>query len=217
MKTCLGYLRACAFASVLVLASQPVSAVVLSLEPDVAAVGVGDPLAVSLVVDGLTAGGPDSLGDFDVDVAFDPAALSFTGLTLGASLGDPGLFEALDFSQGDLGGGRVNVAESSLLEADSASCVLCVAPFLDELQGSRFTLATLTFDVALLAPGATTAISIDAVNALGDAFGQPLPLDAARGAVVTGTQPPVAVSAPGTLLLLAGGLGLLVGRRPRHG
>lgn len=213
MKIIPGTLRVLTAAALLGLAAQPAAAVVLSLEPDAALVGVGDPLSVSLVVDGLTSGGPDSLGAFDVDLRYDPTALSFTGLTLGTGLGDVDLFEALDFSLGDLGGGRVNIAELSLLEADAVSCFLCFGPFLDDIQGSRFSLATLTFAVDSLAPGATTSLIIDSVNALGDGFGLPLPLDAALGATVTGAEPAAEVPAPGTLLLLAGGLAALARRR----
>ncbi len=148
----------------------------------------------------------------------DPAALSFTGLTLGTGLGDVNLFEALDLSVGDLGGGLINVAESSLLEADPVTCFLCLSPFLDDIQGSRFALATLTFDVGALAPGATTLLGIERVNDMRDAFGLPLPVDAAFGAIVTGAQPPAGVVAtPGTLMLLVGGLAALYRRRAGHG
>jgi hypothetical protein len=179
---------------ILALTSTRVSAIVLGLEPASQNAVPGDPVSLDLVVSGLGAGGPDSLGDFDIDIFFDTSALSFTGYSLGAGLGDIGLFEAIDFSFGDLGGGMVNLAEVSLL-----------LPFeLDTLQAASFTLATLDFHVDVLAPGSQTPVDIYTVWAVGDGFGQALSVDGTNDAVVR--NPAAEMPEPTTLSLIALGL-----------
>jgi hypothetical protein len=50
--------------------AMQVSAVTLSLEPASSTVGVGDSLSLDLVIAGLGDYSSDSLGDFDIDIAF---------------------------------------------------------------------------------------------------------------------------------------------------
>jgi hypothetical protein len=91
-------------------------------------------------------------------LGFDPGALSFLGYDLGSFLGDLGLVEAVDYSWGDVGGGTVNLAEVSLL--DAASCVSCIPPYLDDIQPDTFVLATLDFLVDTLPPGTSTDVFV---------------------------------------------------------
>lgn len=200
--------------ALLALVAMPASALILSLQPTVQTAVPTDNISLDLVVSGLNAGGPDSLGAFDLDIGFDAAALTFQGYSLGASLGDIGLGEAFDFSFGDLGGGLVNLAEVSLLEADSGSCFFCFSPFLDDIQSDTFTLATLDFSVDVLAVGSSTSVFFDTVYALGDGFGLALGLDGISNAVIE--NPRASVPEPTTLALMALGLiGVGVVRRRR--
>ena len=188
-------------------------AVTLSLEPVATVAGPGDTVSLDLWIDGLTPGGPDSLSGFDIDIGFDPSRLSFSGYELGLGLGDISSFEAIDLSFGVFGGGFVNVAEISLLEADSASCFFCIPPFLDDIQSGTFVLATLDFSSNVLS-GDSTIVSITNVLSLSDGFGQPLTLDSTAGATISN---PAAVPEPDTWLLFVVGLGALVAVRRRLG
>lgn len=199
-------------AAVLGLTAIPASAAFLSLQPTIQSAVPTDSISLSLVISGLNAGGPDSLGDFDIDIGFDSGALSFQGYSLGASLGDIGLFEALDFSLGNLGGGKINLAEVSLLEADAGSCIFCSGPYLDDIQSDSFILATLDFTVDVLAVGSSTAVFFDSVFALGDGFGNELSVSGLTNAVIN--NPMVSVPEPTTLALMALGI-ISVTRRRR--
>lgn len=200
-------------AAVLALAAMPASAVMLSLQPTVQSAVPTDNISLNLVISGLNANGPDSLGDFDIDIGFDTSALSFQGYSLGVSLGDIGLSEAFDFSFGDLGGGTVNLAEVSFLEADASSCVFCLGPYLDDIQSGSFILATLDFKVDSLAVGSSTTVFFDTVFALGDGFGNPLGIDSLTNAAIN--NPGISVPEPTTLALMALGLiGVARQRRP---
>jgi hypothetical protein len=182
-------------AALLALTSTQAAALFLSLDPSAQNASPGDPVSLDLVVSGLGDFAPDSLGAFDVDIGYDPAALVFTGYTLGSLLGDPFLFEALDLSLGDLGV-VINLAEVSLL-SDSE---------LDALQPASFVLATLDFTVLTLSPGSSTLVTIDNVYAIGDAFGQPLPVDGTNDAVIS--NPSGNIPEPSILALMSLGLGL---------
>lgn len=197
--------------ALLTLAATPAPAVVLSLVPASQTAMPSDSVSLDLVISGLGDFAPDSLGDFDIDIGYDPVALSLTGFSLGPFLGDIGLGEAADFSFGDLGG-VVNLAEVSLLEPDVATCIFCAVPFLDDIQPDSFALATLEFMVDVLPAGTNTIVSIDTVNALGDGFGLPLTLDGTADAVI---RNPVGVPEPSTLALLVIGLAGLFGTRRR--
>lgn len=193
------------FGLALLAVSTQAGAVLLSLEPSSQDAVPTDAVSLDLTVSGLSAGGPDSIRDFDVDIFYDTAALTFSGYSLGGFLGDIGLGEALDFSFGDLGGGIINLAEVSLLEPDAVSCVFCVGPYLDDIQPESFVLATLDFLVDVLPEGSSTTVGIDSIFALGDGFGLPLAITGTADAVIRNPAP-ASVPEPATLALLMLGL-----------
>jgi hypothetical protein len=172
------------------LAQAPVShAALLSLQPDTSVASNGDTVSFQLLVSGLGDFGPDSLGAFDLSVSYDAAVLSFADYSLGHFLGDLAGFTALDVSGGD-SGGAVNLAEISLL----------LPANLDALQPDTFLLASLSFDVLNLGPGATTSLDIVDGALLSDAAGTALAVSIDRPATIG------AIPLPGTLLLILGGI-----------
>jgi len=176
---------------VLVLGSSNASAIMIGFEPSSQNAMPGDTVSLDLVVSDL---GTDLIGDFDIDIAYDAAALSFLGYTLGSGLGDISLFEADDFSWGDLGG-LINLAEVSYLFDYE----------LDPLQpGTSLTLATLDFKVDVLNLGSSTTVSVDTVWAIGDAYGQPMQVGSFGDGIIK--NPDAAVPEPSVLALMALGL-----------
>lgn len=170
-------------------------AITLGFDSAAQTVGVGASVQVSLNISGLGDGAAPSLGTFDLDIAYDPGVLSLTDVSFGDSvLGDQlDLFSLGSItSSGSATAGTLNVFELSL--DDPAD--------LDALQASAFTLATLSFSA--ISPGSSTlGISI---NALGDAYGDPLLADT-LGASVTVSAVPL----PAALWLFSTGLIGLVG------
>ena len=170
--------------ALLFIGHQAALATSISFAPDSSTVGLGELLDIDVVISGLGAGGPDSVGGFDLSVGFNPGILSAIGVTFGPYLGDPLFFEAITESL--LLPGSVDFAEVSLL-----------LPFeLDALQPASFTLATLSFQAV---GNGATALSLVSI-AVTDAFGDPLP-------ITTG----IMVGEPATLLLLGSGLAGLAG------
>jgi len=179
-------------------------AVTLGFYPVSQDVLVGDPADVELVISGLGDYSPDSLSAFDLDIGFDPTILGFDSVTFGSCLGDPCSVET---SHGftDYGTGTVNIWELSWLYANQASDSFYdplvpgsgYPPYLDDIQPSSFTLATLTFDTLALG---TSFLDIT-INlcGLGDAYGDPLSADLLSGSISV-------VPEPATLLLLGSGL-----------
>ncbi|MEM8988277.1 MAG: hypothetical protein AAGC95_16295 [Pseudomonadota bacterium] len=191
-----------------IFAASPASAVVVGFSPSAQTAGPSDTISLDLTVSGLGDGAAPSVGGFDFDILYDPSALTFDGYALGTDLGDEGLFEQLDFSFGDLGGGLIDLASTSvLLDFD-----------LDLLQGSSIVLATLDFTVDVLALGASTSVSVDTFDPfllLSDGFGQDLAVTAFNGATIRNPNPNV-VSAPSGIALFALGLlGLGLTRRQK--
>ncbi|WP_239186664.1 cohesin domain-containing protein [Candidatus Nitrotoga sp. HW29] len=167
-----------------------VGGVILNLSPASQTALPGDNISLDLIISGLNAGGAPSLGDFDLDIAFDTTKLSFISYSLSSFLGVISSTEADNFSSGVLGG-LINLAEVSYLSPAN----------LDSLQGSVFTLATLLFHVDVLGNGASTNVSFYKINALGDGFGNPFDIDAANNATVSNNVPE-----PSSALLILLGL-----------
>ncbi len=157
----------------------------------------GDSVSLDLFIDGLNSGSPASLGAFDIDVTYDPTALSYTGNNFDSFLGDPFL-DAISGSADT--GGLLNLFEISFLFDFE----------LDALQPSRFRLTTLNFDVNSLASGVTTDVSIGPFALLSDSFGNNLIPDSVGNATLTGSMAPVAVPEPSMLSLMGLSLFLLV-------
>jgi len=183
----------------------------LSMEPTSTIAVPGDGVTLDLIISGLGDYDPDSLGDFDIDISYDISALTLTSYSLGGFLGDISSGEALDLSFGDLGG-IINVAELSLLDADPSSGPSFFGPYLDDIQPESFTLASFYFIVDVLAPGTSTTVGIDLVNALGDGYGEPLDLDLLISDAVI-YNPAAPVPEPTTILLFGSGIAGLVGSR----
>jgi len=203
-------------AALLSIAATPASALLLSLQPMTQTAVPTDFVSLDLVISGLNAGGADSLGDFDIDIGFDSAALSFQGYSLGASLGDIGLGEAFDFSLGESSVGVVNLAEVSLLEADAGTCFFCITPYLNDIQSDTFTLATLDFRVDVLAVGSSTGVFFDSIYSLGDGFGSALLYDGFSNAIISNVGT-ISVPEPTSLALMVLGLfGVAVARQRRQ-
>jgi hypothetical protein len=162
--------------------------VILSLDPSTQASHQGGIISVTLMIDSLGDFQALSLSSFDINLAFDTSALSFTGYNLFNDLGDVDLFEALDSSFGDLGGGIVNISELSFLSNFD----------LWNFQPGSFALAELFFvaDAAVI-----STISIDGA-VLVDVNGDAINIIGANSASVN------AVPTPATSILMA--LGLLV-------
>ncbi|MDX2507706.1 MAG: PEP-CTERM sorting domain-containing protein [Gammaproteobacteria bacterium] len=176
----------------LVLTSTNASAIIIGFEPSSQTAMSGDTVSLDLVVSDL---GTNLVGDFDIDIAFEATALSFLGYSLGTGLGDIGLFEAADFSIGDLGGGLINLAELSYLSVAELGLLQ---------SGTSLTLATLDFSVDVLASGSSTMVSIANILAIGDGFGLPLNVTALNAGVIS--NPDISVPEPSVLALMVLGL-----------
>jgi hypothetical protein len=147
-------------------------AVTLEFLPASQMVGLGRPVSVDVVISGLAAGGPSSVGAFDLDVSFNPSILSSTGVRFGQFLGGPG--EVLTTSS--LGRGVIDLAAVSFLSPQE----------LNALQPARFSLASLDFSP--LREGTTPLSFSQAVIA--DAFGGTLATTVSGGiANVAASEP----------------------------
>ncbi len=176
----------------------------IRFDPAASSVLVGDSFYVAVVISELGFGFAPSISTFDLDIGFDDSQLSFAS----AVFGDPVLGDQLDIFGFDFnptfadvtGPGVINLFELSLdLPSD-----------LDFFQADSFTLATLTFDV--LSAG-TGALDI-AINALGDADGNPLLANVESASIVsTGLLTPV--PEPATLALISLGLAGICYQRRR--
>jgi len=157
MKTSLKHnLLSAALAVGGLLAAHAASAA-LVLAPSFTNTTAGNSYSVDVRVTDL---GSNQVGSFDIDVAYNAALLTPTGVTFGPFLGDPNLFEALtDFSFATAG--VVDFGESSFLTPAE----------LDALQSESFLLATLSFDA--IGTG-VASFAVLSTSTLGDASGNPL-------------------------------------------
>ncbi|HIV71129.1 MAG TPA: PEP-CTERM sorting domain-containing protein [Candidatus Aquabacterium excrementipullorum] len=182
-----------AIAAATLLASAPLWAATLSLQPSTASVAQGGSFTVDLLVSDLGTG--DDLGSFDLSVLFDASVLQLNGYTLGTGLGDTAAGEALDASAGLTASGSLNLSQVSFLWDLSS-------------QASSFKLASLTFTAAQVG---NSALSISGVT-LGDAWGSSLNATTVASAVAV----TAAVPEPETLALMLAGLGVVGVALRRH-
>lgn len=156
----------------------------LSVVPSSTTVGTGDTFTVDLRVSGLD--GPTAIGTYDIDLMFDPAVIKVFGVSFGSGLDvlDLGSLFALSSS----GFGSLNLYELSFDLPDDLAL----------LQPDSFTLATLTFKA--LGEG-LSGLDVS-VNAIGDAFGDPVAFELAPSSVTV-------VPEPVTYAMLLAGLGLV--------
>ncbi|WP_161629770.1 cohesin domain-containing protein [Desulfogranum japonicum] len=111
----------------------------------------------TLEVDIMYGGDGKLLGAFDFDLEYDASSLNFLGYTLANSLGDLTLFEAVDWSGGELSAGTVNVTEVSFL-ADLS------------FQPTTFSLVTLSFEALSVGHSDLTIGYSDFSDEQGDAI-----------------------------------------------
>ena len=179
--------------------------------------------SVEINISGIPTG--TFLGAFELDFTFDSNVFVFQpalGSGFGPGLGNPSAGEAVGGVDTSVPG-TISLFEVSLLEADAATCVFCISPFLEDLQGPSFTLGTLTFGVVAPAPpfvpGGPRITVIDTSNiVLSDQNGIAF-ADSNNPALPIGNPPTaVKVSEPGTLVLFGVGftaLAFMTRRRKR--
>ncbi len=175
------------------LSGQAFALPIISLNPNTSSVIPGQYFFIDVNVSGLLSGGTNSLlGAFSMDVLFDPniVRLDILGSYLGNSLGD--LFAAEAIADGVEGSGIFSFYEISWLEDSAGNCILCTGPYLEDLQGDSFTLATLAFysPTDAIASGPTTTFSTANVL-LSDAFGDEIPSVSNPSVTISVPEPPI--------------------------
>lgn len=170
--------------------------------PSAATFSIGDSFTVQVEVSGLGDFVPPSLGVFDLDVSYDPSIVSVGSASFGAGLDVLGLGSIQGVS---FGAGAVNLFELSLDSIDD----------LNNLQLDTFVLATI--NLAAIGNGGTSFELT--LNAIGDAEGLSLDASIVNGRIeVAETPPSGSVPEPGSLAMVAAGIGLAaqVTRRTRR-
>jgi len=130
------------FAVFFIFRLSPSYAIAISFSPSSPTVHVGDSFDVDVVISGLSAAG-EIVSAYDLDVSYDAALLSATGVQFGPWLDDLSLvaasFQAVDLTIP----GLIDFAELALLSDAQLAAV----------QPDTFTLATLSFDALSVGNG----------------------------------------------------------------
>lgn len=159
------------------LGGTPVMATQITLEQATQSVAPGDSVELAVRIAGLGNGTAPSLGAFDLDLVFDPAIVTYSGIVFG----DPLLGDLLGPIVGSVGGSAVDAAAGTL---NLFAVSLDAAGDLDAMQPEEFTLASIRFDAIGL--GRSTIEFANVV--LGDANGTGLVPDLVRGATIRVSQ-----------------------------
>ena len=154
-------------------------AATLSLQPGIATVAPGQLVSLTLAIAGV-ANGP--LATFDITIAFDAAALGFSGYTLSGALGSQVTGDAVDYSVV----GTNTVQLTALSFQDSAA--------LQAQQGAAFELATLRYMAPATATSYTTPVGFGTVWALGNAAGNAMTVTSQTGALISVVPEPAAAA-----------------------
>jgi hypothetical protein len=150
--------------SVFILSGSTLSAgIVLTLSPLTQTASLGSTTIVEVGISGLGVNAAPSLGAYDLNIAFDPAELSFTSLTFG----DPMQGDQLDLS----GAGTIaDYSSAAAGELEFFEISLDPATLLDAQQSNNFILAALAFK----ATGVGNDSLVLSVNSVGDSAGASL-------------------------------------------
>jgi hypothetical protein len=167
---------------------------IVSLSPPSQDAEVGDPVSVDIRVDGLT----DAIGGFSLTLDFDDEVLEGVGYTIGGALG-LGNDESFGFA---VGAGSLDLYFTSVADESTLAAA----------QGTGFILATVTFQA--LTDGLSPLTLLNVV--LSDATGAEEPFTQRNGDVCVGGDCAAPVPEPGTILLVASGLGAAISRRYRR-
>ncbi len=178
------------------------NALMLTMEPSSTLIYENDPVSVDIVISGLDAGGPESLGAFSMDVVWGATVLDYDSIEFGPYLGNPDPLAFESVISVDDSNATGNPAVVSLLEVSLLSSLE-----LDMIQSDSFTLATMNFTGA--APGFTLMRMENVV--LSDAFGNVLADPVLVGTGIEVTEPSPLVMFISAALML----GFLISRQSR--
>ena len=183
------------FASFLALGlslSLNANAISINLIANQTAVNVGDNLEVQVRISGLNDASAPSLGDYDVNFNYDASLFNLSSIVWGDSI----LGNQLDLS----GFGSLQDVSSELDWLRAFELSFDNALDLESLQAGEFTLFSVLLNAAVIGSGSFSLTT----NALGDAYGNGLFIDAITGTTVDVGS--VSVPEPSSLLLLLLGI-----------
>lgn len=175
---------------ILLSASLSASALELRIEPSFQEAAPSDVVAMDLVAAAL---GGDVIGAYDIFLSYDPAALTLNSFQVSDALGNIAMVEAIDISFGETAPGTINLAVLSFLTAPDLEVIQGVGPVL---------LATLDFNVDVLAAGTSTFVYIDSINSLvanGEFPAMSIPITSTRAGRVQHADPDVIADAVTTI------------------